>query len=207
MSPIPGLPPLPPLPGKGRGTTDELNEVREKHSKIAMESVTPILSEDPDDPIQVRFTCAACGKRHAWHRHMWGSWDTDTMIPVMLRKPNGRWVRFFVPLRKKGRIGPACDRLLTNFKMSKEPAVTMNEADTKDAQEVLTKNERKAQPSSMEALLGDLTSRNIGRIADSTEEGNGRYCKWPSDTPDELASIWKLAGHIANKLAKAKDRR
>lgn len=120
------LKPLPKLP-RGDSPLVEAKAEAERKARVNVESLVPIPSADPADPTQVRFKCAACGKLHPWRTHMWGGWDTGEQMAVMVKRATGRWVRFFVPVRMRGRVGATCVGMLTNWKRTAEPAVTVNE--------------------------------------------------------------------------------
>lgn len=201
-SQLPPLPPLPPLhPKSGRSGSDE-----PRPERIDYASALPIPSEDPSDPVRVKFKCAGCGELHAWYRNVWGSWDTEHQVPVMVRKPTGRWVRFYVPLRRRGRVGPTCGSKLTEFRVSKEPEVTEGPAEIKADRTARRDGPERSTVSTEKALLGDIIGRTIPRMQERVSEGNGRWCKWPDTLPDEVARAFHTAGHIANRLLKEKKR-
>lgn len=105
------------MSASGVGDRDAANQ-RGEHD--AAQSAVPIVAGD-----RVLFVCAGCGQTHEWWGSLWGTWDTGRMKPVSVRKRDGRWVRFMVPVMARGRVSSGCARELKDWRLTREPAVTM----------------------------------------------------------------------------------
>lgn len=55
----------------------------------------------------------------------WGTWDTGQRRPVSVRRRDGRWVRFMVPILGRGRVCTKCAAELVDWRATREPAVTV----------------------------------------------------------------------------------
>lgn len=95
---------------------------------------------------------------------------------------------------------------MTNFRVSKEPAVTEGPAKVKEDRTTRRDGPERSTVETSAALLGDLVGRAIPRMQERVSEGNGRWCRWPDTLPDEMKKAWQTAGRIANKLIKEKKR-
>lgn len=122
------LPPLPPLPGRdGKRKVDpgdkpDMNPIIE----AVNESIPPRLPKDPWDKVQCYFRCAGCKRDYPWAKHHWGSWDTGERRPILVNRKDGKGkARIFVPVRAAGRLCTVCTFRLPDWKMTKEPGVSV----------------------------------------------------------------------------------
>lgn len=121
------LPKLPPMPkaakdGSNREETNpaELDALKE----VCNRSAVPVVNEDGTTSAR----CANCGQLTPWWETMWGRWNSGLQVMIVVRPSPGqrKWKRFTMPAMVAGRVCKLkCALKLPDFKMSKEPEVTM----------------------------------------------------------------------------------